>query len=175
VLRMRAGTRCPPSGCRFDARSRIYAANLEDTSQARVSCADLLTRQACSEGNILGNKLSETQRNSQKRASPQSTGREPTGLDRSGWGPGGRRFKSCLPDLNLLRMALFAEGVDRRVGVQLGPVGSNFCNRAGTGAWRCNADFGALVAPGPLAQTQPVGLIAFGRFDRPRSRRLAGG
>jgi hypothetical protein len=49
-------------------------------------------------GNILGNKLSETQRNPEKRASLYTTERERTGLDRSGWGPGGRRFKSCLPD-----------------------------------------------------------------------------
>jgi hypothetical protein len=27
-----------------------------------------------------------------------SAERQPTKLDRSGWGPGGRRFKSCLPD-----------------------------------------------------------------------------
>ena len=40
----------------------------------------------------------ETQRNSENRASLSSVEREPTDLDRSGWGPGGRRFKSCLPD-----------------------------------------------------------------------------
>jgi hypothetical protein len=30
-------------------------------------------------------------------------------VEPSGWGPGGRRFKSCLPDSKHLQMALFAE------------------------------------------------------------------
>ena len=48
--------------------------------------------------------------NSEKRASRYSAEREPTRLDRSGWGPGGRRFKSCLPDF---RKALLTQGFRR--------------------------------------------------------------
>jgi hypothetical protein len=45
-----------------------------------------------------GNKLSATETNSEQLRPPESTESQLVRLDRSGWGPGGRRFKSCLPD-----------------------------------------------------------------------------
>ena len=45
-----------------------------------------------------GCKLSATERNSEQLRPPQSAESHRIRLDRSGWGPGGRRFKSCLPD-----------------------------------------------------------------------------
>ena len=61
-------------------------------------------------GSNPGSKLSETHSNSENRASLCNAEREPTGLKCSGWGPGGRRFKSCLPDP---RKALLARGFRR--------------------------------------------------------------
>ena len=55
----------------------------------------MLARAGCNPGS----KLSATER--QLRATrdrSQSAESQPVRLDRSGWGPGGRRFKSCLPD-----------------------------------------------------------------------------
>ena len=49
----------------------------------------------------LGCKLSATERNSEQLRRPQSAESQPMRLDCSGWGPGGRRFKSCLPDHEL--------------------------------------------------------------------------
>jgi hypothetical protein len=46
----------------------------------------------------LGCKLSATERNSEQLRPLESAESQRVRLDRSGWGPGGRRFKSCLPD-----------------------------------------------------------------------------
>ena len=43
-------------------------------------------------------KLSKSARNSQTRKPCKSGCRELTATPTPGWGPGGRRFKSCLPD-----------------------------------------------------------------------------
>src|SRR5690242_8295647 len=64
-------------------------------------------------------KARDTQINSEKRASLYSAEREPTSLDRSGWGPGGRRFSSGLPD-----QILPAKRGDRLAGAW--EAGSNF-------------------------------------------------
>ena len=49
-------------------------------------------------GNIPGNKLSAPKANFEQLKRLQSAESHWERLDRSGWGPGGRRFKSCLPD-----------------------------------------------------------------------------
>src|SRR4051794_20481484 len=46
----------------------------------------------------MGFKLSATENNSEQLRSLQSVESQRVRLDRSGWGPGGRRFKSCLRD-----------------------------------------------------------------------------
>jgi hypothetical protein len=49
-------------------------------------------------GNNPGNKLSATARNSAQLNPLYTAESARVRLDLSGWGPGGRRFKSCLPD-----------------------------------------------------------------------------
>src|SRR5215211_7364853 len=57
----------------------------------------------------LGCKLSATERNSEQLKRLQSAESQRVRLDRSGWEPGGRRFKSCLPDhTKVLEMSLFS-------------------------------------------------------------------
>ena len=54
-----------------------------------------------------GYKLSATRSNSEHRAALRSTESHPTELEPSGWGPGGRRFKSCLADTKCLVVTYF--------------------------------------------------------------------
>ena len=49
-------------------------------------------------GNNLGNKLSETQEHSSVATTANTGSINRATPHLSGWGPGGRRFKSCLPD-----------------------------------------------------------------------------
>ena len=67
--------------------------------------------------------MSATQSNPAQLRSPQSAQRQRVRLDRSGWGPGGRRFKSCLPDhrKSLLRATLF-RSVATEYGGKTGPI-----------------------------------------------------
>ncbi len=53
-------------------------------------------------GSNPGSKLSATEPNSEQLRPLQSAESQRVRLDRSGWGPGGRRFKSCLPDTKCL-------------------------------------------------------------------------
>jgi hypothetical protein len=57
-------------------------------------------------GSNPGSKLSATESNSEQLKSLQSAESQRVRLDRSGWGPGGRRFKSCLPDQKFLQLAI---------------------------------------------------------------------
>ena len=63
-------------------------------------------------GSNPGSKLSATEPNSEQLRPPQSAESQRVRPDRSGWGPGGRRFKSCLPDRRkVLLMGLFSRAV----------------------------------------------------------------
>jgi len=53
-------------------------------------------------GSNPGSKLSATEPNSEQLRPLQSAESQRVRLDPSGWGPGGRRFESCLPDLKFL-------------------------------------------------------------------------
>jgi hypothetical protein len=65
--------------------------------------------------------LGATERNSEQLRPPQSTESQPMRLDRSGWGPGGRRFNSCLPDRRkALLKAVFCRLMAAGHGVQSG-------------------------------------------------------
>ena len=82
-----------------------------------------------------GCKLSATHSNSEHRAALYSTESHPTEPDRSGWGPGGRRFKSCLPDSTkalLTRGFCRSRRAEMAIGVQ---TGCNFCAPALQGPW----------------------------------------
>ena len=63
-----------------------------DLGSAREACGRALV------GCNLGCELSATERNSEQLRPLWSAEFQRVRLDRSGWGPGGRRFKSCLPD-----------------------------------------------------------------------------
>jgi hypothetical protein len=52
-------------------------------------------------GSNPGSKLSATEPKSEQLRPLQNAEEHRVRLDRSGWGPGGRRFKSCLPDRDL--------------------------------------------------------------------------
>ncbi len=49
-------------------------------------------------GNILGNKLSETENTWGQEVAANTGFQNRQDTPPAGWGPGGRRFKSCLPD-----------------------------------------------------------------------------
>ena len=69
-------------------------------SSSRSEPTGLSTRpRTTTTGSVPGSNLSATQRSCDAPTSLDGAEREPTKLDRSGWGPGGRRFKSCLPDV----------------------------------------------------------------------------
>jgi hypothetical protein len=55
-----------------------------------------------------GCKVSRSEGNSEQLTALYAAVRRLTEPVCSGWGPGGRRFKSCLPDKNLLQIALFS-------------------------------------------------------------------
>ena len=76
----------------------------------------------CATGSNPGSKLSATEPNSEQLEPALTAESAPVQPEPSGWGPGGRRFKSCLPDLNSLQMAKKQIAVDHRgvrVGVQI--------------------------------------------------------
>ena len=74
-------------------------------------------------GSNPGSKLSATESDSEQPRSPQSAESQRVRLDRSGWGPGGRRFKSCLPDRGKdLLTAIFGHWVPHRHGDKTGSI-----------------------------------------------------
>ena len=60
-----------------------------------------VSRHRLSAGCNPGCKLSASEPNAEPLRPLQSSESQRVRLDRSGWGPGGRRFKSCLPDHDL--------------------------------------------------------------------------
>ena len=74
------------------ASSRAYQPGRILTPNHRARLCALCT------GSNPGSKLSATERNSEQLRPPESAESQRLRLDHSGWGPGGRRFKSCLPD-----------------------------------------------------------------------------
>ena len=94
---------------RSPAAGAVMSASL--TASARISmrlvlvavtrrCTALLTSgRPIPTGNNPGNKLSATEEHSGARIAANHVETRRMSRDRCGWGPGGRRFKSCLPDL----------------------------------------------------------------------------
>ena len=64
-------------------------------------------------GSNPGSKLSATEPNSEQLRPLQSAESQRVRLDPSGWGPGGRRFKSCLPDAKCLQSVDYLAAVQR--------------------------------------------------------------
>jgi hypothetical protein len=85
-------------------------------------------------GSNSGSKLRATQSNSEQLSPLYTAVRRLRELDRSGWGPGGRRFKSCLPDHDCpgnsskRLMGALSRGAIRgaRIAPRLHPVASQF-------------------------------------------------
>ncbi len=109
-----------------------------------------------STGCNLGCKLSATERNSEQLRSLGSAEEHWIRLDRSGWGPGGRRFKSCLPDSNFLQSSLNCLEVYRAGCV----AGCEIGERCESGRSRGGAVSANLRPPGhlhPVDQLHPAG------------------
>jgi hypothetical protein len=71
--------------------------------------------------------LRATERNSEQLKSLQSAESQWVRLDRSGWGPGGRRFKSCLPDHDLPANRIRRFGGSLSRGAFRGPILHPIC------------------------------------------------
>jgi len=91
-------------------------------------------------GSNPGSKLSATEPNSGQREPLYRAESHRLQPDPSGWGPGGRRFKSCLPDPNFLQITEVGSLVHRPGNA----TGNKFGKRAGT--WSM-AWCGGLRAP----------------------------
>src|SRR3954447_9102192 len=86
-------------------------------------------RDAAGTGINPGNKLSTTQPNSSPLCTAESAPVQP---EPSGWGPGGRRFKSCLPDLaKALLKRGFRRSRLRRSKAHGDKTGTIFCSKGG--------------------------------------------
>ena len=134
-------------------------------------------------GSNPGSKLSATESNSEQLRPPQSAESHRVRLDRSGWGPGGRRFKSCLPDhgkallIGLLCRAVAAsgrgttgkifDGIRRR---RAAPLGSSAYPEGSTRGWR---GYGSALHPVRnrvvAGATAPSEVRAVGGFEPSRS------